>query len=124
MQEKKEARVVKLKSQEVFIKHSLGIFECETCGYKYEKAKGGVELICGSNQPGTPFASVPSNYRCPMCRSSKDSFTELIEEIAGFEVNQSYGFGTNAMTGGQKNLLIFGGLAAFFVLFLSGLAMS
>ena len=75
----------------------------ETCEYKYDEAKRDVELIGWSNQPGTAFASLPSNYRCPTCRSSMDSFTESIEEIAGFEVNQGYGFGTNAMTEGQKN---------------------
>jgi hypothetical protein len=36
---------------------------------------------------------------------------------------QGYGFGTNSMTGGQKNLLIFGGLGAFLALFLLGYAL-
>lgn len=43
--------------------------------------------------------------------------------IAGFEDNLSYGLGANNLTGGQKNLLIFGSLAAFFVLFLAGYAL-
>ncbi|KAG5188221.1 ALG6, ALG8 glycosyltransferase family-domain-containing protein [Tribonema minus] len=34
-----------------------------------------------------------------------------------------YGFGTNSMTGGQKNLLIFGGLGVFLALFLLGYAL-
>ena len=49
---------------------------------------------------------------------------EVVEEIPGFEVNQGYGFGTNSWTSGQKNLAIFGGLGLFFLLFLSGYAMS
>jgi len=40
--------------------------------------------------------------------------------VAGFAVNQNYGLGTNSMTGGQKQLLIFGTLLFFFVLFLGG----
>ena len=47
-------------------------------------------------------------------------FTPKTNTIAGFEENQTYGFGTNTMTGDSKNLLIFGGLAAFFILFLGG----
>ncbi|CAN0564410.1 unnamed protein product, partial [Ectocarpus sp. 12 AP-2014] len=43
--------------------------------------------------------------------------------IAGFEDNANYGFGANQMTGSQKNLLIFGSLFAFFVLFLAGYAL-
>ena len=74
--------------------------------------------------PGTKFEDLVSNWRCPVCRASKDSFLEVVEEIPGFEVNQGYGFGANAWTSGQKNLAIFGGLALFFLLFLSGYAMS
>ncbi len=123
-QEKAAKKVAELKAQEVFIKRETGIWACGTCDYKYDEAKGDMDMIGGTNPAGTPFAELPSNYRCPTCRSSKDSFTAVVEEIAGFEVNQGYGFGTNGMTGGQKNLLIFGGLGAFFVLFLSGYAMS
>ncbi len=43
--------------------------------------------------------------------------------VAGFAENQRYGLGTNSMTEAQKSLLIYGSLAVFFVLFLSGYAM-
>jgi hypothetical protein len=43
--------------------------------------------------------------------------------VAGFAENQRYGLGTNSMTEGQKSGLIYGALAAFFVLFLAGYAM-
>ncbi|GMH47254.1 hypothetical protein TL16_g00018, partial [Triparma laevis f. inornata] len=119
-QEQAAARVAELKGQEVFIKRTTGVFKCSNCNYEYKESEGDQMMIGGLNPPGTPFASLPSNYRCPTCRASKDSFTEVVEEIAGFEVNQGYGFGTNGMTGGEKNLLIFGGLGAFFVLFLAG----
>jgi hypothetical protein len=81
-------------------------------------------MIGGMIKPGTTFESLPSNWRCPVCRASKDSFNEVVEEIPGFEVNQGYGFGTNSWTAGQKNLAIFGGLGLFFLLFLSGYALS
>lgn len=50
--------------------------------------------------------------------------SQVVETIPGFEVNQGYGFGTNSMTTGEKNTLIWGGLAAFFALFLGGYALS
>ena len=81
-------------------------------------------MIGGMIKPDTPFSELPSNWRCPVCRASKDSFEEIVEEIPGFEVNQGYGFGTNSWTAEQKNLAIFGGLAAFFLLFLSGYALN
>jgi hypothetical protein len=43
--------------------------------------------------------------------------------VAGFAENQRYGLGTNSMTGSQKLLLIYGALAVFFILFLSGYAL-
>ncbi|GMI33666.1 hypothetical protein TeGR_g10760, partial [Tetraparma gracilis] len=124
LQARKAARVAELKSQEVFIKRETGVFKCDNCGYEFDEAKGDAGLIGGQFAAGTKFADLPANYRCPTCRSSKDGFAPVVEEIAGFAVNQGYGFGTNAMTGGQKNLLIFGGLGAFFVLFLGGYGMS
>ncbi|GMH70740.1 hypothetical protein TrRE_jg2707 [Triparma retinervis] len=123
-QMRKAKKVAELKAQEVFIKRETGVYKCNNCDYEYVEAKGDTDMIGGVNAPGTTFASLPANYRCPTCRSSKDNFSPVVEEIAGFAVNQGYGFGTNSMTGGQKNLLIFGGLAAFFVLFIGGYAMS
>ena len=81
-------------------------------------------MIGGMIKPGTKFEDTPSDWRCPVCRASKDAFVEVVEEIPGFEVNQGYGFGTNSWTAGQKNLAVFGGLGLFFLLFLSGYAMS
>lgn len=81
-------------------------------------------MIGGQIKPGTVFDELPSNWRCPVCRASKDSFAEVEEIIPGFEVNQGYGLGGNSLTSGQKSGLIFGGLGFFFLLFLSGYAMS
>ena len=120
----KAKRAAELRAQEVFMKKSTGVHKCGNCDWEYDEAKGDVMMIGGTVQPGTKFEELPSNWRCPVCRASKDSFTEIVEEIPGFEVNQGYGFGTNSWTAGQKNLAVFGGLAAFFLLFLSGYALS
>jgi rubredoxin len=120
----KQRRAAELRAQEVFMKKSTGIYKCSNCDWEYYETKGDSMMIGGMIQPGTKFESLPSNWRCPVCRASKDSFNEVVEEIPGFEVNQGYGFGTNSWTAGQKNLAIFGGLAFFFLLFLSGYALS
>jgi rubredoxin len=113
-----------LRAQEVFMKKSTGKHKCTNCEWEYDEEKGDVMMIGGQIQPGTAFVDLPANWRCPVCRASKDSFAEVVEEIPGFAVNQGYGFGTNSWTSGQKNLAIFGGLALFFLLFLSGYALS
>jgi rubredoxin len=120
----KQRRAQELREQEVFMKKSTGKHKCSNCDWIYDEQKGDVIMIGGMVQPGTTFEDLPSNWRCPVCRASKDSFADMVIEIPGFAVNQGYGFGTNSWTAGQKNAAIFGGLAAFFVLFLSGYAMS
>lgn len=117
-------RADELRAQEVFMKKSTGLHKCSNCDWEYDEEKGDKMMIGGLINPGTKFEDLPSNWRCPVCRASKDSFIEVVEEIPGFEVNQGYGFGTNSWTAGQKNLAIFGGLGFFFLLFLSGYAMS
>ena len=113
-----------LRSQEVFMKRSTGIHQCSNCGWEYSPEKGDSFLIGGMIKPGVTFDDLPSNWRCPTCRSSKDGFKEVVETIPGFEVNQGYGFGTNSMTSGQKNALIWGGIGGFFLLFIGGYALS
>lgn len=120
----KMRRADELRAQEVFMTKSTGKFGCTNCDWVYDETKGDTMMIGGMVKPGTTFEELPSNWRCPVCRASKDSFKEELIEIPGFEVNQGYGFGTNSMTAGQKNGLIFGGLGFFFVLFLSGYAMN
>jgi rubredoxin len=120
----KMRKAEELRSQEVFMKKSTGKHKCTNCDWVYDQEKGDSMMIGGLIKPGTTFEVLPSNWRCPVCRASKDSFAEVVEEIPGFEVNQGYGFGTNAWTAGQKNAAIFGGLGLFFLLFISGYAMS
>ncbi len=120
----KAKRAQELREQEVFMKLSTGKHKCTNCDWEYDETKGDSMMIGGMIKPGTKFEDTPSDWRCPVCRASKDAFVEVVEEIPGFEVNQGYGFGTNSWTSGQKNLAIFGGLGLFFLLFLSGYAMS
>lgn len=120
----KQRRAQELREQEVFMKKSTGKSKCGNCDWIYDEQKGDAIMIGGMIQAGTKFEDLPSNWRCPVCRASKDSFKEIVEEIPGFAVNQGYGFGTNAWSAGQKNLAIFGGLGLFFVLFLGGYALS
>ena len=122
--EEKIRRADELRAQEVFIKRSTGKHNCLVCDYTYDETKGDIDTIGGTIQPGTPYAELPSNWRCPTCRSSKDQFNEVVEEIPGFEVNQGYGLGGNSLTASQKNSLIFGGLALFFLLFIGGYGLS
>jgi rubredoxin len=120
----KARKVEELRAQEVFMKKSTGKHKCTNCDWEYDQTKGDSMMIGGMIKPGTEFGELPADWRCPVCRASKDAFQELVEEIPGFEVNQGYGFGTNAWSAGQKNLAIFGGLGLFFVLFLGGYGLS
>jgi rubredoxin len=122
LEKAEKARI--LREQEVFMKKSTGVHKCTNCDWEYDETKGDSMMIGGMIKPGTKFEELPADWRCPVCRASKDAFAEVVEEIPGFEVNQGYGFGTNSWTAGQKNLAIFGGLGFFFLLFISGYAMS
>lgn len=120
----KQRRANELRAQEKFIQRSTGKHKCNNCDWEYDETKGDSFMIGGLIKPGTPFSDLPANWRCPTCRASKDNFKEVTIEIPGFEVNQSYGFGGNSMTGSQKTGLIFGGLGLFFLLFLAGYGLS
>lgn len=69
---------------------------------------------------GTAFKDLPEDWLCPTCGAAPKTFKNLGKEVAGFEQNQGYGFGTNSMSGGEKSILIYGSLALFFALFLGG----
>jgi hypothetical protein len=75
-------------------------------------------------RPGTQFEDLPGDWACPVCGAPKGKFTGDGVEVAGFAVNQGYGFGSNSMTGEQKSLLIYGSLLFFFALFLAGYSLN
>ena len=94
-------------------------FECRSCGYIYDPDEGVKKL---GIIPGTPFLEIDKvSFRCPVCRLGMDAFKDIGPRSApsGFEENLNYGFGINNLTPGQKNVLIFGGLAFAFACFLS-----
>ena len=94
-------------------------FECRGCGYIYDPSEGIKKLNIAKN---TPFEMLDTNsFRCPVCRVSKDLYKDIgpRSKPSGFEENLVYGFGFNSLPPGQKNILIFGGLAFAAACFLS-----
>mmetsp|Transcript_12210 Transcript_12210/g.24922 ORF Transcript_12210/g.24922 Transcript_12210/m.24922 type:complete len:194 (-) Transcript_12210:674-1255(-) len=113
----KKKEIARLRAAEKFIELETDTWDCRSCGYTYDPAQGD---RLADIPKGTKFEDLPENFRCPACKSTKSSFRSGRKVIAGFAENQRYGFGTNSMTPGQKNTFIFGGLALFFLLLLSG----
>ena len=94
-------------------------FECRSCGYIYDPREGNKKL---NIPPNTPFSEIDGNtFACPVCRAGKNLYKDIgpREKPSGFEENLTYGFGFNSLPPGQKNILIFGGLAFAAACFLS-----
>ncbi|CAE5960330.1 unnamed protein product [Arabidopsis arenosa] len=117
--ETKEAEdtIEKRRMEEKFAVLNTGIYECRSCGYKYDESAGDPSYPI---PPGFQFDKLPEDWRCPTCGAAQSFFESKMVEIAGFAQNQQYGLGGNALTSGQKTGLIFGSLLLFFMLFLSG----
>jgi rubredoxin len=97
---------------------AIDCFECRSCGYTYEPAKGDPKNGIAAN---TPFDDISIVWRCPVCSAKKSAFNNVGPKTtaSGFKENLGYGFGVNTMTPNQKNVLIFAGLALGIVFFLS-----
>ncbi|KAG6736405.1 hypothetical protein POTOM_018605 [Populus tomentosa] len=115
--EGEEPKFDKRRLEEKFAVLNTGIYECRSCGYKYDESVGDPSYPI---PPGFQFDKLPGEWRCPTCGAAQSFFVSKSVEIAGFAQNQQYGLGGNALTSGQKAVLIFGTLFFFFVLFLSG----
>lgn len=115
----KLAEIAERKKAEVFVTRATGKFECQACGFIYDEAKGDQKK---GILPGTKFETI-ERFRCPDCGANKKYFVADTEIISGFKENLNYGIGTNTLTGGQKANLIYGGLFAGFLLFMSGYLM-
>ena len=121
----REKEIARLKAAETFMKKPTGNAKCQTCGYVYNWQVGAPGLPPPRpGSQGTPFDFVPDSWSCPNCKSPKAFFEAEMYEIAGFEVNQQYGFGSNGWTESQKSTAIYGGLFLFFVLLLGGYALN
>ena len=96
----------------------LDCYECRSCGYSYEPVKGD---STNSIPAGVAFEQLPESWRCPVCTARKTAFSNIgpVGNPSGFKENLGYGLGVNTLTPGQKNLLIFGGLALGFLFFIS-----
>ncbi|KAJ0014996.1 uncharacterized protein LOC116134073 [Pistacia vera] len=116
-QEKEQEKFDKRRLEEKFAVLNTGIYECRSCGYKYDEAVGDPSYPI---PPGFQFDKLPDDWRCPTCGAAQSFFESKSVEIAGFAENQQFGLGGNTLTSGQKALLIWGSLFFFFVLFLSG----
>lgn len=121
LRSEKQKEIDRLRAAEKFIEIDEGKFECTACTYLYEPLKGDDR---NNISPNTPFEDLPDSYTCPVCRTPKRRFVSRKKIIAGFAENQRYGLGSNALTGGQKSLFIFGGLGICALLLLSGYAMN
>ena len=94
-------------------------FECRSCGYIYDPSEGNKKLNIPQN---TPFSELDGNtFACPVCRAGKNFYKDIgpKSKPSGFEENLTYGYGFNSLPPGQKNILIFGGLAFAAACFLS-----
>lgn len=116
-EEAKEKNIDKRRLEEKFAVLNTGIYECRSCGYKYDEAVGDPSYPL---PPGMQFEKLPEDWRCPTCGAAQSFFVSKSVEIAGFAENQQFGLGGNSLTSGQKAVLIFGSLFLFFALFLSG----
>ena len=112
-------KTTKFSDQELIINLEQNRFECRSCGYIYDPAEGNKKL---NIPPNTPFSAVDGNtFACPVCRAGKNLYKDIgpRSKPSGFEENLTYGFGFNSLPPGQKNILIFGGLAFAAACFLS-----
>ena len=108
-----------IETEEVIPNLEQNRFECRSCGYIYDPSEGNKKLSIAQN---TSFELLDINtFRCPVCRAGKVFFEDIgpKSKPSGFEENLVYGFGFNSLPAGQKNILIFGGLAFAAACFLS-----
>ena len=115
--EESQEKIDKRRLEEKFAVLNTGIYECRSCGHKYDEAVGDPSYPI---PPGLQFDKLPEDWRCPTCGAARSFFQSKSVEIAGFAENQKFGLGGNALTSGQKAVLIYGSLLVFFALFLSG----
>ena len=112
-------KILKLEDKEPTTNLEQNRFECRSCGYIYDPSEGNKKLNIPKN---TSFSVIDGNtFACPVCRAGKNLYKDIgpREKPSGFEENLTYGFGFNSLPPGQKNILIFGGLAFAAACFLS-----
>ena len=116
---KSSEKLLEFKNKELITNLEQNRFECRSCGYIYDPIEGNKKLNIPKN---TPFSGIDGNtFACPVCRAGKNFYKDIGSRAkpSGFEENLVYGFGFNSLPPGQKNILIFGGLAFAAAMFLS-----
>lgn len=56
------------------IMKNLNSYRCRVCGYIYDPWEGDPD---NGIEPGTPFDSLPSDWKCPACYAEKRQFEKL-----------------------------------------------
>ena len=59
--------------EEVIYKTASGKYVCSICGFVYDPAVGDPD---NGIVPGTPFESLPDDWKCPRCKQGKDRFNK------------------------------------------------
>jgi len=49
-------------------------YKCSICGYVYNPEEGDPD---SGIAPGTPFESLPDDWKCPVCGAPKDAFEKV-----------------------------------------------
>ncbi len=107
------------KSDQLNFDRSQHRFECRGCGFIYDYMEGVKKFDIPA---GTSFFDLDrETFKCPVCRAGIDAFRDIgpRSQPSGFSENFNYGLGVNKLSPGQKNILIFGGLAFALACFLS-----
>ncbi|WP_439749595.1 rubredoxin [Faecalibaculum rodentium] len=67
------------RKEEMYMNNNLGPkYQCTICPYIYDPEKGDPT----QNIPaGTPFADLPEDWKCPMCKHPKSDFVAIEEVI-------------------------------------------
>ena len=59
--------------------------QCDNCGHVYDKDEGDPK---NNVAPGTSWADVPADYKCPECGAGKDKFIIEQKKILQIYINQ------------------------------------
>lgn len=68
----KKAQPAEQEMQEA--EHDMDIYTCTVCGFQYNPEEGDPT---SDIPPGTSFADVPDDYRCPICNAGKEYFKKV-----------------------------------------------
>jgi rubredoxin len=60
----------------------MSVYTCSICGYIYNQKLGDPD---GGIAPGTPFADIPDDWVCPICKKPKSFFRETPEQDYSYQ---------------------------------------